>query len=887
MLLERGDALAAVRAAFDHVRQTGRGRFVVVGGEAGVGKTSLLRHATSELPGAATVLWGACDSLSTPRVLGPLTDIAAQGDGELADMLASGASRDAVFAAVLRLLSERPGPIVAVIEDAHWADEATVDLLTFLRRRMDITRAVVVMSYRDDEIGPRHPLRFVLGDTSVQGETRVHLTPLSLEGVATLAEGCQLGPAAVHQITGGNPFFVTELLAVGGSATPPTVRDAVLARASRLPQPARTVLDAIAIVPSRVEMWLLDLLVDDMDQVPAVDDCVASGVLRSDGDSVAFRHELARLAVRDAVTPVRRRVLHQRALAALADPPTGTVDEARVAHHAFEAGDGDAVLTHAPRAAEHAARVGAHRQAAEHLEHAVRYVGRLPVAEQADLWRRLALERTHLAETDAALAAYQSAVALSRSSGDHVREGELLARMAGVLTSAGRQRETPRLVERSLALLEAQGPTPELAYAYTMQAGQHMLAREFAPAGAWGQKAIALSERLGRLDQLGHVLIQTGVGLLMSGDDAGHDRILRGMDLAREHGIDALVALGYSQLGSGGGEVRRYDVAVPALEAGLAYCIDHELTGQESYVKAWLARCYFEQGRWDEAGTMCHDLLRHPRCVGIARMVAVTVLGKLRARRGDPGVWELLDEGLVLARANGHLQRLWPAAVARAEAAWLAGRLESEVPVLEEAYELAASVAYPWAVGELAWWLSRCGHAPPSPEPAAEPFRLALDGRVAEAAAAWEVIGCPFDAAATLVDSDDAALVRSALGTFDALGSRPAARLTANRLRELGARVPRGPNAATRGNPAGVTGRELEVVGLLAEGLRNAEIAERLVISAKTVDHHVSSLLAKLGVGSRHAAAVEARRLGLVPDEGSPLVPDEGSPAAEHGELTR
>ena len=481
------------------------------------------------------------------------------------------------------------------------------------------------------------------------------------------------------------------MLAVGGTTAPPTVRDAVLARAARLKPEARAVLDAIAIVPSRVEMWLLDRLVDEAAAVAAVDDCVDSGVLRSDGDGVMFRHELARLALRDAVTPVRRRELHQRALAALAEPPTGTVDEARVAHHAFEAGDAEAVLAHAPLAADQAARVGAHRQAAEHLEHAVRFVGRLSTSEQIGLWRRLGLERHILSDLDGAIAAFDVAVALCRSSGELAVEGELLSRMGTVHMAAGRQRESERLIALALDVLERLGPTPELAYATLNRSAQHMLAREFADAERWGLRAIDMAERLGRGDLLCRALIQSGIGVLMSGDETGHARILRGIDVARDEGIDDAVALGYSQIGSGGGEVRRYDLAIPALETCLDYCLERDLAGQALYARSWLARCYLEQGRWREAGELCTELLRDPWVVGISRMVTVTVVGRLRARRGDPGVWAALDESLVLARENGHLQRLWPTAVVRAEAAWLAGHLESQVPLLEEVFRWRAA----------------------------------------------------------------------------------------------------------------------------------------------------------------------------------------------------
>lgn len=840
----------------------GPGRFVVVGGEAGVGKTSLVRR-VAELGGdKVTVLWGACDSLSTPRALGPLVDIADAAGGELSELLGGRAQRETVYAGTLRLLSQ--SPTVVFVEDAHWADEATIDLLTFLRRRVESTRAVVVTTYREDEAGTGHPLRTALAGAPMRGEVRVHLEPLSVDAVGVLAEGSGSDAASIHAMTGGNPFFVTELLSVGGSELPRTVRDAVLARAARLPERARAVLDAVAIVPLRAEAWLVDALIEDPAQAAGLDECVDHGVLLGDRDGVAFRHELARLAVRDAIAPVRRRLLHERALAALSVPPTGSVDEARVAHHAFEAGDAEAVLRWAPVAAAAAASVGAHRQAANHLDHALRYAGRLPVDEQITLWREAGLERHTVGNFPGATEAFKTSLALCRREGDHAREGEILLRRSSVEVSLGRRHDAAASVDAGLALLETLGPSPDLAYGYSIKASDHMLAREFAAAEEWGRKALDIAEALGRPDRLCHTLVQTGIALLMSGDDDGLARLQRGQAIATELDDQLTVSLAYSQLGSGGGEVRRYDLAVAALETGRAYAAEHEILAGWGYQSAWYGRCLLELGRWQEAAEVLGEVLASPWCAGITRMVVVTALGRLQARRGDPGVWEALDESLAMARENGHLQRLWPAAVVRAEAAWLEGHLDTEVPVLEEAHALAAEVAYDWALGELSEWLVRARSRPAVTTPAAEPHRLALAGDHAAAARVWESLGCAFEAGIALVDSDDAELVRRGLDTFDALGSKPAVRVAGDRLRALGARVPRGPNASTLANAAGLTTREMDVLNLLVAGLRNAAIAELLMISPKTVDHHVSSVLAKLEVKTRQAAAAKAVQMGWV-----------------------
>jgi len=242
----------------------GGGRLVFIGGEAGVGKTALVDWFCRSAYGRARVLRGACDVLSTPRPLGPLLDFAASAGGELDRLLSRDAPRDRVFRAALSELNGGLTPTLAVVEDAHWADEATLDLLRFLGRRLEGVRAMLVVTYRDDEVGPHHPLRIVLGDLATSTATRrLDLLPLSERGIRALAGDAGsvgLEPTALHRLTGGNPFFATEVLAdvtAAPGAVPATVRDAVLARASRLPPAGRAALDAAAVIGSHIPADLL------------------------------------------------------------------------------------------------------------------------------------------------------------------------------------------------------------------------------------------------------------------------------------------------------------------------------------------------------------------------------------------------------------------------------------------------------------------------------------------------------------------------------------------------------------------------------------------------------------------------------------------------------
>ena len=336
-LLERASFAAVLEEKLAAV-EAGEGRVVLVSGEAGIGKSALVRHFCDAHRERARLLWGACDSLATPRPLSPLNDIAATAEGDLLASVRAGDKPHAVFVALVEEL-RAVRPTIAVVEDVHWADEATLDIIRLLARRAETLGALVVVTYRENELEATDPVRLAVGELgTAPGVAQLRLPPLSRGAVATLAAPRGVDSDDLYRKTAGNPFFVTEVLAGDAIEVPPTVRDAVLGRMSRLGEAARGVLEAVAVVPPRVDISLLDEVVPD--EVVHVDACLAAGMLRARGRTVSFRHELARLAVEQSIGPHRRVVLHRRVLAALHRPPDGAPpDPAQLAHHADAAGD--------------------------------------------------------------------------------------------------------------------------------------------------------------------------------------------------------------------------------------------------------------------------------------------------------------------------------------------------------------------------------------------------------------------------------------------------------------------------------------------------------------------------------------------------------------------
>jgi DNA-binding CsgD family transcriptional regulator/tetratricopeptide (TPR) repeat protein len=854
-LLERDNYLQDLTLWLD-AAVGGVGSIALVCGEAGIGKTSLLQE-FSRHQRAARVLWGACDALFTPRPLAPLHDIARQTKGTLLAAIDSGASRDKVFTATLDEFERGPASLV-VFEDVHWADEATLDLLKFLGRRIQRTRVMLAMTYRDDEVGARHPLRFVIGDFPRANTRRAPLTPLTRPAVEQLAKEAGRSAGNLYSITGGNPLFVTEALAGTDDSVPVMVRDAVLARAARLPPTARAIADLVSVIPGKTESWLL-AAAGCLDE-HSIEDCLSIGMLRGEDGSLAFRHELARRAFEDSLSQTRQQSLHTKVLSILADRPD--IPPARLAHHADGAGSAHDVLRFAMLAAEHATNVGSHREAAAHYRVALPHADELKPDECARLHERYSYECYMTDQIEQAIESRLEALRLRRSLGQPLEEGDNLRWLSRFTWFAGHGAQAHEYAAAAVKALEAQPPGPELAMAYSNRAQLEMLSRHVDSAIDWAQRTLKLAEPLGRLDIMSHALNNLGTARLIGLDPAGWPELERALQIALDKGYQEHAARAYTNLSSCGVTTRRYELGSGYLEAGIAYCYEHDLDSWRLYMLAFRARARFEQLDWNRASEDLEVVLRDRGPAPVSRLPALITLGHLRIRRGDPDSGGPLEEARILAAKSRETQRLGPLAAALAEAAWLGGDRDSVIREVQPIYELCREERDIWGKSLLASWLWRAGALESIPPDLAPPYRWEVSGEWQAAADAWEEIGCPYERANMLGWYGGEAEQREALALYEQFGAAPAAQSLRKDMRARGLQgIPRGSRASTRLNPHGLTKREAEILQLVSKGLRNSAIAKKLYLSTKTVDHHVSSILTKLGVPSRAEAAAMARKL--------------------------
>jgi DNA-binding CsgD family transcriptional regulator/tetratricopeptide (TPR) repeat protein len=858
-ILEREGELAELGAAAADAAG-GNGSIVLIVGEAGIGKSSLVDAVHAVLPADGRLLVGYCDDLATPRVLGPLRDLIGSVGTALTHALESG-DRGRVIDALRAELAWREHPTVLVVEDVHWADEATLDVLKFLVRRISQLPAVLVLTYRDDELTADHPLRQLLGLAAGARLRRLRLARLSVGAVRLLGAHTGLDADRVFAVTSGNPFFVTEVLASGDvGGVPPTIAEAVRARLRGVDEATRDALARLAVVPSAVERWLVEAAVPG--GLASLAPAEERGILTVSQKRIAFRHELMRRAITDSMSAVQRMACNQSILAVLLDPHRA-VDPSRIVHHAAAAGDDDAVVRYGPTAAREAVAAGSHREAVAHYRLVLDHRDAFSPGEQAELLEGYSVECYTIGLADLAVRAQEDAVDLRRGLGDPRALGKALRWLSRTYWWAGARPRAEESGAQAIEVLEGAGDEHALAFALSNQSQLYALAGRRADSVAVGRRAVAMARNVGDAGLLSHALNNVGWALWDDGQPEGRVMLEESLAVALdsrevEHACRAYVNIAWHLI-----DELRLDEADRLLGEAIEMADEAEFLGFLRYMHITLGMIELARGAWDKAEREAEwGLDAQP----VMRCPALVVLGRIRARRGQGGADELLSEAWEIAQKLAEAQRIGPAASALVEAAWLRGDTSGVASAVALGYEEVRRFGTGPGAAELGYWMRRAGSPVPMNQ-SDHPYALQAAGRWREAADRWRRVGCPYEYAAALAQGSDPGDLLTALATLDDLGAEPLARRVRARLRELGVpRVPRGPAPSTRENPAGLTGRQVEVVRLLADGLSNAEIAARLVLSVRTVDSHVAAILTKLDARTRRDAVARATALGLTAD---------------------
>jgi len=852
VLLGRDLELELMAGVLGGVQSSG-GKVVLVRGEAGIGKSSLVRGFAAGHGDEAHVYVGSCDDLLIPQPLGPFWDIARR-EPSLGEPLGNG-DRPGVLEAILHLLSGSLRPSIMVIEDTHWADEATLDAIKYIGRRIAQTSAMLLLTYRVGEVDYEHPLRGVMADLPPDSVVRVQLGGLSLSAVSTIIGAATLDPEEVLAATNGNPFLVTEMASAGGQALPSSVQESVMARVQKLSPAAREMLQVLSVIPEPVSsqdvMELAGVAAGELSE------CERRGLLGVEGEIVSFRHELIRRAVEASLTQSERMATNRGVLEVLR-PET---DPARLVHHAREANDINRLLELAPRAARAAAAVGSHREAAHHFRQLTSFLDRLDPNAKGLVLEEWAREEYLLDNLSEATDLAGMAVSHHREVGDRRAESRTLVQISQLHHHAGQRDRSEQLARDAVEVLGEDPDASDLARALEANATLAMMAgnltatlelvdRTLEAAGANPDERIVVRSLNSKGTVANIVNYPAGKGSL---DEARERAEAAGL---WDEESRALVNHAWTAF-----EWRDLPIAADYTQAAIASSGRHEIPFIERYAMALYARILELNGEWSEAEDLARDQLDR---AAISHMAALPVVGALEARTGRKAARNTLIEAWEMAEVANEFQRLAPAAMAVAEHSWISGSAVIPVAEIVRVMEAGLLIGFEWSPGSIALWLWRVGELSQVPENIAEPYRLVMEGKAVEAATIWAAKGVPYERALALMHGDDAARLE-ALAMFETLGATAVAAKLRQALRSDGVSVPRGKGQKTTRHAAGLTARQAEVLQLLDEGLSNIEIADRLFVSPRTVEHHVSAVLSKLDSSTREEAVETASEQGLLP----------------------
>lgn len=830
------------------------GRVVFVAGEAGSGKTTLLRAFATRLDHRHRFRMGRCEPLSTPAPLGPLYEVLPTFPPSIAEAVGERSQQAKLFSAVFDELASEPG--VMVIDDAHFADEATIDMVRYLGRRIEDIPTVLICAYRPGEIDRTHPLRAVVGELGHRS-LKIELGPLSIAGVRMLAAGTDLDPIEVYRATGGNALFVTQMLAHPETDLPASIADAVIARAQSLPTTAWDVLDAVALAPEGLSLDVVESFEsgpgDDLDRAVAV------GLLEVEDGRVRCRHDLIRKALESQVPPVRRARLHAQLVELLSGREETVASISALAHHAVHASMPAESIEYSLEAARRAREASSHREAAAHYANALRFEGHMDVDTQIQVMADFVYELYVTGRIDEA---FERAEAMFNRARDGIDRGRALRSMSRLSWFRGRRDDAERYGREAVASLEIDDTDDhELAYAYSNLAQLAMLAADYEAVSGWGEKALAIARPAGDVEVVVHALNNLGT----SPHDSSLKHLLEeSLALSLSHDLGEHAARAFTNLAYDEVWQWKLDQGEERLRKGMGYTETSDLDTWWWYMRGTKARLEVIRGRWDAAdddiaailATQSEPIMRHDALVARAQLLM---------RRGDEGAEGAADEAVSTGFEIGEHVRVVLSASAAAEWCWTAGIDDHRWDdLITSTMERAMFRGDTWGAAEIAFWQIRRGGTVPD-GPREDVIERDLAGDLVGAASLWKRLGGDFRSHVLAALTGDRAMVGEAFEALAGMGAEGTLSALRRELRRRGMEgLPRGPSRSTRENPAGLTNRQLDVLRSLAGGMSNTEIADALYISPKTVEHHVSAVLTKLQARSRSEAVAIAQSTGIL-----------------------
>ncbi|MDQ3279337.1 MAG: LuxR C-terminal-related transcriptional regulator, partial [Bacteroidota bacterium] len=854
--------LQTVQISFEKVT-SGEGHALFIMGEAGIGKSSLVKAFLKSVKTCSYTYTALCDFLFTPRPLGPIYDLALQISDSLAEAMRTTPSRTELFALFAKTLAEGAKTSVIVIEDIHWADEATLDFIKFFARRIQTTNCLLLLTFRDDEITPHHPLNNILGELTSTAFTRIHLAPLSKESVHTLACNAGYKGEDVYAITGGNPFYVSEVLASYSTGIPENVKDTILSVYNRQNEITRKAWQLLAIMPEGLEYNYAGTI--DERWLDAFDESLSKGIAVLRNDRLYFKHELYRRTIEASLSPIKQLELNKRVLTYFLSSFQETGEVQRIVHYAKNAAEKKLVFQFAPLAAKHAAAVGAHTEAAK------LYLAALENAPDHDSDKLVSLYEAYLYECyltnqiQEAIRFQEKALQVWQKKEATLQIGNSYRFLSRLWWFTGHRQEAEYYGLKAVQIFEALPVSKEKAMAFSNMSQLKMLSDEADEAVRWGQLAIEMAHLLGDDEILCHALNNVGTAQwkIPALQNTGRQNVEKSLLLSLRHSYHEHAARAYTNLISNNINSKDYPEAERYLAEGLHYCEERDLHSWIRYKLAWKAKLLLEKGAWQQAEEIAKRLTAAQSQVNIVKIGALTVQAVIAMRKGKPEGLSLLKEAKALAIETKEHQRIIPVLTACFEYEWLTGNALLTEPECTQFSAFVKSVNNPFVNMEAIYWWhkarpedTRCGV-----ELKKLDNLLQTETLLAKAHENWK--SCPYEKALFLFEGADEEK-HSSLLLLDALGATTTAEKLRNLMRQVGIkRIPRGLRTSTKDNAANLTTRELDILRLLKTGARNKEIASRLYISPKTVDHHISSILFKLEVPSRIKAVDEAEKLGV------------------------